>query len=81
MDPKAEGKLNKLIIRISAVIFLLLGIGVLVVEYIFFVEDQRHSNVAALVVFITSLILYCVLIFIVIKNRHRIFNFGEDDIN
>jgi predicted ABC-type exoprotein transport system permease subunit len=78
MDPKAEGRLNRLIIKISAVLFLLLGIGVLVVEYIFWVEHHL-SNITALIIFITSIVLYSVITFVVLKNRKRIFSLGEDD--
>jgi membrane protein YdbS with pleckstrin-like domain len=80
MDPQQEGKLNRMIIGITAIVFLLLGVGVLVVEYIFFVENHP-GNVMAVVVFILSVILYSVLTFVVIKNRKRIFYFGEDDID
>ena len=78
MDPKQEGKLNRIIIGTSAIIFLLLGIGVLIVEYIFFVEDHP-GNVFAVVVFISSAVLYSILTFVVIRNRKRIFYFGEED--
>ncbi len=78
MDPKAEGKLNRMIIKISSILLLLVGIGVLVVEYIFWVEHWV-SNSTALVVFVTSIILYSLVAFFVLKNKEKIFNFGEDE--
>jgi hypothetical protein len=78
MDPKAEGKLNRMIIRISSIILLLVGVGVLVVEYIFWVEHWV-SNSTALLIFITSIILYSLVTFLVLKNKEKIFNFGEDE--
>ncbi len=69
-----------MIIGISALIFLLLGIGVLIVEYIYFVEDHP-GNVFAIFVFIISLLLYSLLTFSVLKNRKKIFYFGDDDID
>jgi predicted ABC-type exoprotein transport system permease subunit len=78
MDAKKEGKINRIIIGTAAVIFLLLGVGVLIVEYIFFVEGHP-GNVFAVVVFISSVVLYSILTFIVIRNRKRIFYFGEED--
>lgn len=78
MDPKAEGRLNRMIIRISSIALLLVGIGVLVVEYIFWVEHWV-STATAIVVFVSSLALYALITFIVLKNRRRLFNLGEDD--
>jgi membrane protein YdbS with pleckstrin-like domain len=78
MDPKAEGRLNRLIIKISSIVLLLVGIGVLVVEYIFWVEHWV-SNSTALLVFVTSIILYSLITFLVLKNKHKIFNLGEDE--
>ncbi len=78
MDPKAEGRLNRIIIRISSIALLLVGIGVMVVEYIFWVEHWV-SNGTALVVFVTSFILYIVVTILVIKNKGKLFNFGDDD--
>ncbi len=78
MDPKAEGKLNRMIIRISSILLLLVGVGVLVVEYIFWVEHWV-SNSTALLIFVTSIILYSLVTFLVLKNKEKIFNFGEDD--
>lgn len=78
MDPKAEGKLNRMIIRISSIALLLVGIGVLVVEYIFWVEHWV-STATAIVVFTSSLVLYSLITFVVLKNRKRLFNFGEDE--
>lgn len=78
MDPKAEGKLNRMIIRISSIALLLVGIGVLVVEYIFWVEHWV-SNATAIVVFSSSIILYTLITIVVLKNRKRLFNFGEDE--
>ncbi len=78
MDPKAEGRLNKMIIRISSVLLLLAGIGVVVVEYIFWVEHWM-SNATAIIVFVSSFCLYSLITFVVLKNKKRIFNLGEDD--
>jgi membrane protein YdbS with pleckstrin-like domain len=78
MDPKSEGRLNRIIIRISSIALLLVGIGVMVVEYIFWVEHWV-SNGTALIVFVTSLILYVVVAVLVIKNKDKLFNFGDDD--
>jgi predicted ABC-type exoprotein transport system permease subunit len=78
MDPKAEGKLNRIIIRISSIILLLVGVGVLVVEYIFWVEHWV-SNSTAVLVFVISLILYSLVTFLVLKNKDKIFNLGEDE--
>jgi membrane protein YdbS with pleckstrin-like domain len=78
MDPKAEGRLNRIIIRISSIALLLVGIGVMVVEYIFWVEHWV-SNATALVVFVTSFIIYVVVAVLVIKNKDKLFNFGDDD--
>ena len=78
MDPKSEGRLNRIIIRISSIALLLVGIGVMVVEYIFWVEHWV-SNSTAIVIFVTSIILYSLVTFLVLKNKEKIFNFGEDD--
>ncbi|HWZ23157.1 MAG TPA: hypothetical protein VNW06_10915 [Cytophagaceae bacterium] len=78
MDPKSEGRLNRIIIRISSIALLLVGIGVMVVEYIFWVEHWV-SNATALVVFVTSFIIYVVVAVLVIKNKDKLFNFGDDD--
>jgi membrane protein YdbS with pleckstrin-like domain len=78
MDPKAEGRLNRMIIRISSIALLLVGIGVLITEYIFWVEHWV-SNVTAVVVFVTSITIYSLITFVVIKNKKKIFSLGEDD--
>jgi predicted ABC-type exoprotein transport system permease subunit len=78
MDPKAEGKLNRIIIKVSSIILLLVGVGVLVVEYIFWVEHWV-SNSTALLIFVTSIILYSLVTFLVLKNKDKIFNLGEDE--
>lgn len=78
MDPKKEARLNKAIIRISAVLFLLIGIGILVAEYVFYVRNAA-SNITAILIFVSSIMLFGLIIFVVLKNRHRIFNFGEDE--
>ncbi len=78
MDPKAEGRLTKIIIRVSAIVILLVGIGVIIVEYIFWTKHWV-SNATALVVFITSLVLYAVITFVVIKNKEKFFNLGEEE--
>jgi membrane protein YdbS with pleckstrin-like domain len=78
MDPKAEGRLNKMIIRISSVLLLLTGIGVLVVEYIFWAEHWV-SNATAIVVFVSSIFLYSLITIVVLKNKKKIFNLGEED--
>ena len=78
MDPKKEGKLNRMLIRISSIVLLLVGIGVLIVEYIFWTHHWV-SNATAIVVFFTSIVLYAVVALIIIKNKDRLFNFGEED--
>ncbi len=78
MDPKAEGKLNRMIIRISSITLLLVGIAVLVVEYIFWIEHWV-SNTTAIIVFVSSLVLYSIVTFIILKNRRKLFNFGDDE--
>ncbi|HVD97982.1 MAG TPA: hypothetical protein VNB90_07230 [Cytophagaceae bacterium] len=78
MDPKAEGRLNRMIIRISSIALLLVGIGVLVIEYVFWVEHWV-SNATALVVFVSSIVIYSLITFIVLKNKKKLFNFGEDE--
>ncbi len=78
MNPQEEGKLNRLIIKISAIIFLLLGIGVLVVEYIFWVEHWV-SNLSALIVFTVTISLYALITFVILKNKRKLFQLGEDD--
>ena len=78
MDQKTEGRLNRVIIRISSIALLLVGIGVLVVEYIFWIEHWV-SNATAIVIFVTSIAFYSLITFVVIKNKNKIFNFGEDD--
>ena len=78
MDPKAEGRLNRIIIRMSSIAVLLVGIGVLVVEYVFWVEHWI-SNATAIVVFVSSIALYGIITFIVLKNRKRLFNLGDED--
>ena len=78
MDPKAEGRLNRVIIRVSSIALLLVGIGVLVVEYIFWIEHWV-SNATAIIVFVTSITIYSIIALVVLKNKKRIFNLGEDD--
>jgi uncharacterized membrane protein SirB2 len=78
MDPKAEGRLNRIIIRISSIALLLVGIGVMVVEYIFWVEHWV-SNATALIVFVTSVVLYILVGMLVIKNKDKLFNFGDEE--
>ena len=78
MDPKAEGRLNRIIIRISSIALLLVGLGVIVVEYIFWVEHWM-SNAMAIIVFVTSIVLYGLVTFLVIKNKNKLFNFGDED--
>jgi membrane protein YdbS with pleckstrin-like domain len=78
MDPKSEGKLNRLIIRISSITLLLVGIGVLIVEYIFWIEHWV-SNATAIIVFVSSAIIYGIVTFVVLKNRKKLFNLGEED--
>jgi len=78
MDAKKEGKLNRTIIKISSVVLLLVGIGVLVVEYIFWVEHWI-STATAVIVFISSIAIFSLITFVVIKNKEKLFNFGEED--
>ncbi|HSZ26513.1 MAG TPA: hypothetical protein VK766_12365 [Cytophagaceae bacterium] len=78
MDPQKEGRLNRIIIRVSSIAILLVGVGVIVVEYIFWVEHWV-SNSTAMIVFVSSLIIYSIITFIVLKNKHKIFNLGEDE--
>ncbi len=78
MDQKKEGRLNRIIIRASSIALLLVGIGVLVVEYIFWIEHWV-SNATAIIVFVTSIAFYSLITFVVLKNKKKIFNLGEDD--
>lgn len=78
MDAKKEGKLNRTIIKISSIVLLLVGIGVLVVEYIFWVEHWI-STATAVIVFISSIAIFSLITFVVIKNKEKLFNFGEED--
>lgn len=78
MDSKKEGKISRIIIRISSILLLLAGIGVLVVEYIFW-TNHWVSNATAVVVFVTSISLYALITFVIIKNKDKILNFGEED--
>jgi len=78
MDPKAEGRLNRMIIRISSIALMLVGIGVLITEYIFWVEHWV-SNATAIIVFVTSITIYSIVTIVVLKNRKKIFSLGEDE--
>ena len=78
MDEEAEGRLNRIIIRVSSIALLLVGIGVLIVEYIFWIEHWV-SNATAIIVFVTSILFYSLITFVVLKNKKKIFNLGEDD--
>jgi len=78
MDPKREGKINKAIIKIASIVLLLVGIGVLVVEYIFWTEHWI-SNATAIVVFISSITIYGLIALIIIKNKNKIMDFGDED--